>query len=177
VAKESLVLQKEHEGERLPGYALVRPPAPTCGSDRPQWIRALSTSGIIERVDELLEVTYRSGDLGNISDVLSETVYILLSLNTHEVVYQRVYRELKDRFPHWVDVERAPMSELRALLKPGGLHDQRARYLWSREVANLIMTPFRLSYPRRCASVFTLTSSTMVEQFALVRSQSVGSAF
>jgi DNA (cytosine-5)-methyltransferase 1 len=80
-------------------------------------------------MDELLEVTYRSGDLGNLDDVLSETVYILLSLNTREVVYQRVYRALRSRFPKWEDARAAPLREVVKVLQSGGLHEQRGRYL------------------------------------------------
>lgn len=94
-----------------------------------RWIPQLSVPDIVQRVDELLEVTYRSGDLGNVSDVLSETVYILLSLNTRETVYQRIYRALRARFPRWLDVANASLEDLSAILQPGGLHDQRARYL------------------------------------------------
>jgi len=95
----------------------------------PRWRKQLSPSDIVERMDELLEVTYRSGDLGNVSDVLSETIYILLSLNTREAVYQRTYRSLRERFPSWREVEEAPLGDIADVLRPGGLHGQRARYL------------------------------------------------
>lgn len=94
-----------------------------------RWIPQLSVADIVQRVDELLEVTYRSGDLGNVSDVLSETIYILLSLNTRETVYQRIYRALRARFPRWLDVANASIDHLSATLQPGGLHGQRAGYL------------------------------------------------
>jgi hypothetical protein len=80
-------------------------------------MRPLAAGDLIARIDELLEVTYRSGDLGNVPDVLSETVYILLSLNTRETVYRRVYEELRERFPKWTDAEQAPLAELSALLQ------------------------------------------------------------
>ncbi len=89
----------------------------------------LPAAAIVERVDELLEVTYRSRDLGNVDDVLSEAVYILLSLKTREAVYQRMFAALRARFPRWTDLEQATQSELSELLKPGGLHTQRAAYL------------------------------------------------
>ncbi len=95
----------------------------------PTWTVKLSAREVIERIDELLEVTYRSGDLGNVADVLSETVYVLLSLNTHEIVYQRVYRDLRSVFPRWIDVADALPDELADVLKPGGLQAQRAAYL------------------------------------------------
>jgi DNA (cytosine-5)-methyltransferase 1 len=83
--------------------------------------------GTVERVAELLEVTYRSADLGNIADdVLAETVYILLTLQTHEVVYQRVLGTVLERFPTWLEVLRAPLEDLEAVLRTGGLQRQRA---------------------------------------------------
>lgn len=84
---------------------------------------------IVDRVDELLEVSYRSGHLGNLDDVLSETVYILLSLNTREAVYQLVFARLRRRYPRWLDVAEATTSELEDVLRPGGLQSQRAAYL------------------------------------------------
>lgn len=94
-----------------------------------RWIPQLSITDVVQRIDELLEVTYRSGDLGNVPDVLSETIYILLSLNTRETVYRRIYRALRARFPRWLDVADASIDDLSATLQPGGLHGQRARYL------------------------------------------------
>lgn len=96
------------------------------------WIRAagaLTARDVIERVAELLEVSYRSADLGNVDDVLSETIYILLSLNTRERVYQQIYADLRSTYPTWLDVLAAPAHELEDLLRPGGLQVQRARYL------------------------------------------------
>lgn len=103
---------------------------PVSGTQRePRWVNALTTGDVVGRIDELLEVTYRSGDLGNVTDVLSETIYILLSLNTREPVYQRVYRTLREQFPRWTDVESASVKQLATVLKPGGLQHQRATYL------------------------------------------------
>ena len=90
------------------------------------WLDPVET---IDRVDELLEVTYRSADLGNVDDVLSEIVYILLSLNTRETVYQRVFASLKRRYPRWLDLANAATTEIEEVLKPGGLQSQRAGYL------------------------------------------------
>lgn len=96
---------------------------------RSRWLQALRTEDVLERIDELLEVTYRSDDLGNVRDVLAETVYILLSLHTREAVYQRVYRALRTRYPRWADLADAPACEVEAVLKPGGLYVQRAKYV------------------------------------------------
>jgi len=84
------------------------------------------TCGTIERVAELLEATYRSAHLGNITDdVLAETVYILLTLQTQEPVYQRVLGAMRKRFPTWLEVMNASLEDLEAVLRTGGLQHQR----------------------------------------------------
>lgn len=82
-------------------------------------------NGLVERIAELLEVTYRSADLGNLEDPLDEAVFIMLSRQTREGVYRRVFAEMKRRFPRWTEVAEAPTDELRQLLRPAGLADQR----------------------------------------------------
>lgn len=82
-----------------------------------------------ERISELLEVTYRSADLGNLADPLAETVYILLSRQTQEAVYQDLYADLRARWPRWSDLLVAPLADVQAALAPGGLHVQRAGQL------------------------------------------------
>lgn len=86
----------------------------------------LESAGVIACVDELLEVAYRSGDLGNMDCVLDEAIYILLSLQTRETVYQRVFRELQAAYPSWRDLLEAPDEELVEVLRPGGFQLQRA---------------------------------------------------
>ena len=90
-------------------------------------VRSLVGAGLISRIDELLEARYRSADLGNMEDPLDETLYILLSRQTQEPVYRRVYQDLRRCYPSWSDVLQAPDEHLASLLRPAGLHDQRAR--------------------------------------------------
>ncbi|MFN0152837.1 MAG: DNA (cytosine-5-)-methyltransferase [Gaiella sp.] len=90
---------------------------------------ALDRRGLLERIDELLEATYRSGDLGNVDDPLAETVYILLSRQTHDRVYRRVYTDLRARYPRWLDVLEARDGELEQLITPAGLQRQRTSQL------------------------------------------------
>ena len=87
------------------------------------------SSAVIDRVDEILEATYLSGDLGNLSDVLAETVYILLSRQTRETVYKRVYRDLRKRFPTWERMLRARSSTIERVIGSAGLGHQRATQL------------------------------------------------
>jgi DNA (cytosine-5)-methyltransferase 1 len=83
-------------------------------------------AGVVERISELLEVTYRSADLGNLEDPLAETVYILLSKKTQEAMYQELFGELRRVFPTWLDLLRAPRVAVEEVLRPGGLYAQRA---------------------------------------------------
>lgn len=84
---------------------------------------------ILSRVDELLEVAYRSSDLGNFDDPLEEVVYILLSKQTRESVYRRLYVTLRRQYPTWTALACAQESTLEGLLKPGGFQKQRAEQL------------------------------------------------
>jgi DNA (cytosine-5)-methyltransferase 1 len=93
---------------------------------------------IVERIDELLEAMYRSSDLGNVQDILSETVYILLTKQTREPVYQRVFAELRSRFPTWLHLRRARPGTVERVIRPAGFGSQRAGQLQAlmREVEN-----------------------------------------
>jgi DNA (cytosine-5)-methyltransferase 1 len=90
---------------------------------------APSREDVLARVDELLESPYRSADLGNVDDVLDETVFILLSRQTRGTVYQQLFRELRHSFPTWLAVREASLSQLQACLRRGGFHRQRAAQL------------------------------------------------
>jgi DNA (cytosine-5)-methyltransferase 1 len=89
----------------------------------------LDGDALLARIDELLEARYRSADLGNLDDPLAETVYILLSQQTQEPVYRRLFVELRRRYPLWLDVLAAPETDLVQLLQPGGFFRQRAAKL------------------------------------------------
>lgn len=82
--------------------------------------------GSIERIAELLELRYRSADLGNLDDPLAETVYILLSQQTRESVYLPTFTLLRHRYPRWLDVLAATDSDLEKVVEPCGFHRQRA---------------------------------------------------
>lgn len=89
----------------------------------------LTERGLLERIDELLEATYRSADLGNLDDPLAEIVYILISQQTRESVYRRVYTDLRHAFPSWRDCAHAPLRKLERLLGPAGFQRRRAQQL------------------------------------------------
>lgn len=85
--------------------------------------------GLIERIDELLEARYRSADLFNLDDPLDETVFILLSQQTREAVYRRVFADLRRRFPRWIDAAAASLRDLERILEPAGFQRRKARQL------------------------------------------------
>lgn len=89
----------------------------------------MDRGGLIERIDELLEARYRSADLFNLDDPLEETVFILLSQQTREAVYRRVFDDLRRRFPRWLDAVAAPLPELERILEPAGFQRRKARQL------------------------------------------------
>lgn len=89
-------------------------------------VTLLEAPEVLERVDELLEARYASADLGNVTDPLSEAIYIVLSKQTREAVYQRVYADIRRRYPRWVDLLNAAPADVERLFAPAGLHRQRA---------------------------------------------------
>jgi DNA (cytosine-5)-methyltransferase 1 len=95
----------------------------------PEDLSPLPVRGTVERIAELLEVTYRSGNLGNVDEVLAETVYIILANQTQEPVYQRLYRSLCERYNRWVDVLAASAEDLEKLLREGGFQKQKTAKL------------------------------------------------
>ena len=92
-------------------------------------LKAPAADTIIDRIDEILEATYQSKDSENFSDVLAETVHTLLSKRTQEVVYQRVYRDLRRRFPTWAQLLRARSATMERVLRPADFGKQRATQL------------------------------------------------
>jgi DNA (cytosine-5)-methyltransferase 1 len=83
----------------------------------------------LARINELLEVRYRSASLGNLSDPLAETIYILLAKQAREAAYRPVFENLRRTYPRWIDLMRAPTRELERALRPVGFQKQRAEQL------------------------------------------------
>lgn len=87
----------------------------------------LSPEQIVDRIDEILQLRYRSAPLGNFKDPLAEAVYIILSQQTREQAYQATFAELRDRYPTWSEMAKAPQRDLEEILRPTGFHVNRAR--------------------------------------------------
>jgi DNA (cytosine-5)-methyltransferase 1 len=92
-------------------------------------VTELSTEDIVIRVDELLEARYRSADLGNLDDPLAEAIFILISQQTRDPVYRRVFAQLRKSFPSWNDARHASLSALELILRPAGFQRRRASQL------------------------------------------------
>lgn len=86
-------------------------------------------AAVLERVDEILELTYRSASLGNFDDPLEEAIYILLSRQTRESGYQRAHRELRSRWDSWRALMEAPTDEVTEVVRPAGFGPTRAAQL------------------------------------------------
>jgi DNA (cytosine-5)-methyltransferase 1 len=87
------------------------------------------TRAVLERADEILELTHRSASLGYSQDALEEVANILLTQQSGEVGYHRLYRALRSRWPTWCAVMEAPEDTLGEVLRPTGSGLARARQL------------------------------------------------
>jgi endonuclease III len=87
-------------------------------------------------LDRLLHEAYGAPEdlLGNQVDPLDEAIYIILSFQTDLSRFKETWQSLRSAFPRWSDVEEAPVDEIAASLRSGGLHRQKAkaikRLLW-----------------------------------------------
>lgn len=82
---------------------------------------------VVDRVAELLELQYRSADLGNKADPVDEAVYIMLSKQAQEHAYQQAYASLRARWPTWEGVRSAPAAEVEEAIGSVGFGPSNAR--------------------------------------------------
>ena len=57
---------------------------------------------------------------------LNELILTVLSQNTSDINCERAYAAMRERYPRWQDVLGAPPAQLVAVLRPGGLANQKA---------------------------------------------------
>src|SRR4051812_22518083 len=84
---------------------------------------------VVTRTAELLDLRYRGRSLGNQADLLDETIYILLSKQTREVMYQRAYRALRARWPHWSSLLNVDAETIELVIGGVGFGKQKAGQL------------------------------------------------
>lgn len=84
---------------------------------------------VVKRVDELLELTYRSADLENLEDPLDVTIYALLCLQIDGTLHQQVYQRLETGYPGWHSILRTPEQDLVEDISLAGFEENHARTL------------------------------------------------
>ena len=79
-------------------------------------------------LDDILASAYGAPEatLGNQPDPLDEAVYIVLSFQTNLPRFQQTWRNLRSAYPRWEAVDFAPVDQLAAVLRAGGLQRQKA---------------------------------------------------
>ena len=60
---------------------------------------------------------------------VEELVFTILSQNTTDVNAERSLASLRAKYPSWEDVARAPVRDIAAAIRSGGLADAKARYI------------------------------------------------
>jgi DNA (cytosine-5)-methyltransferase 1 len=83
----------------------------------------------VVRVALRLTASYAPSNLGNPSDPLDDLVYLLLSGQTNETLYQSTFKALKAAFPTWAALAAARVPSIAKVIAKGGLSKQKAVYL------------------------------------------------
>ncbi len=83
----------------------------------------------LDDILEIFEHVYKSPRHGNKDYLLDELIYIKLSQQTNAPKFRRMYEALAQKYPGWEGLKNASHDELEEILRPGGLHKQRARDL------------------------------------------------
>ena len=83
----------------------------------------------LEKLDRVLDEFYEAAEaeLDNKQDPLEEAIYIILSFQTGLGRVKKVWARLRQAFPSWEDVCRAPVRRIARVLRVGGLQAQKAR--------------------------------------------------
>jgi endonuclease-3 len=80
----------------------------------------------VARITSLLEDEFGRPRRSPDPDLVGSLVQTILSQNTTDVNSGRAYLELRERFPHWGEVERASVRTIAAAIRTGGLADVKA---------------------------------------------------
>jgi len=84
----------------------------------------------VRAVSNRLRDEYEETDLGNMDESFSELVYIILSVRTAEVCYQRAYASLSQYIDgNWDKLLDLGEDKLAELIADGGLADKKARQI------------------------------------------------
>lgn len=94
-----------------------------------QTVRGADTASILREANRLLEARYGTPRLGNKRHPVSELVFIILSARTRGHHHEKIYRDLRRRFPSWEAVRDAPLREIELVIRDAGLSRIRARQI------------------------------------------------
>jgi endonuclease-3 len=90
---------------------------------------ARDASERLVEIDRLLARAYGTPEsaLGNKDDPLDEAIYIILSFQTDLARSGETWGRLRAAYPTWEVLEQAPVRDIAAVLRRGGLYRQKAR--------------------------------------------------
>ncbi len=102
------------------GAARGAGPAPRVGQpDAVRWRRP--TARRVRAIRDRLALLYGRSDYGPHGDPLAELILTVLSQSTNDRNRDVAYLRLRERFDDWVQVRDAPVAEIEAAIRPGGI--------------------------------------------------------
>lgn len=84
---------------------------------------------LIEEVERRLLLVYQSPRHGNPTEPVDETVYIILSMQTEDYLYMKVYEILRMKISSWEDLLQLSVDQLADMIAYGGLQNKKAGYI------------------------------------------------
>jgi len=78
------------------------------------------------RIYRLLLEAYGTPEASPDDDLLGDLIATILSQNTSDINSHRAYKSLRAAFPTWEEVRTAPVQEVAAAIRSGGLADRKA---------------------------------------------------
>lgn len=94
-------------------------------------VKTTDAASILRDANVRLEQRYGTPRLGNKRHPVSELVFIILSARTRGRHHEKVYRELRRRYPTWEAVRDAPMRDIARVIRDAGLSRVKARQIKS----------------------------------------------
>ncbi|RME81088.1 MAG: endonuclease III [Caldilineae bacterium] len=112
----------------ITGFAMVPLPDSSCFAFPRGLMRQHPSSPqqLIAQAHDRLAQTYGEPEFRPRRDPVSQLVATILSQNTSDVNTARSFAALREAYPDWQAVMRAPTSELADVIRSGGLADQKA---------------------------------------------------
>ena len=92
-------------------------------------VRSPDSASVLREANRLLEARYGTPRLGNKRHAVSELVFIILSARTRGRHHEKIYRDLRRRFPTWEAVRDAPIREIESVIRDAGLSRIKARQI------------------------------------------------